>query len=172
MKEITTRELKENLIADIADEWMLITAGNSEKYNTMTASWGMTGELWGNDAVTVYIRPQRYTREFADREDYFSLSFYGDELHDVHKVCGKLSGRDVDKAGLTGLIPDFSEKAPYFKQARLVLICKKQYVGKIEPDGFTDKTVIDKCYPNRDFHYFYVGKIEKVLTKEDIGKRE
>lgn len=166
MKEISVKQLKENFIRDIADEWMLITAGNSQGYNTMTASWGMAGELWGEDSVIAYIRPQRYTNEFVEREDYFSLSFYGDEMRDIHSVCGKLSGREVDKAEMTGLVPEFGEKAPYFKQARLVLICKKQYVGKIEPEGFVDKAIIDRWYPIRDFHYFYVGKIEKALIGE------
>lgn len=161
-KEISPKEIQGNLIKMIADEWMLITAGNQEKYNMMTASWGFAGEIWGNDSVVALIRPQRYTMEFVENSDYFTLSFYGDEKA-IHKVCGSKSGRDVDKTALTGLTPVFSDNTVYFDEARLVLICKKQYVGKLEAENFIDKEPL-KWY-NDDFHYMIIGKIEKVLVK-------
>jgi flavin reductase (DIM6/NTAB) family NADH-FMN oxidoreductase RutF len=161
-KEISPKEIDGNLIKMIADEWMLITAGNQEKYNMMTASWGFAGEIWGNDSVVALIRPQRYTMEFVENSDYFTLSFYGDEKA-IHKVCGSKSGRDVDKTALTGLTPVFSDNTVYFDEARLVLICKKQYVGKLEAENFIDKEPL-KWY-NDDFHYMIIGKIEKVLVK-------
>ncbi len=166
MKEINIRQVRDNVVSAIADEWMLITAGDQDGYNTMTASWGMMGELWGDDAVTCYIRPQRYTAEFVRSNDYFTLSFYGEEQKAIHSVCGSKSGRDVNKAELAGLTPDFSEAAPFFKQARLVLVCRKLYSGKIDPEGFNDKEIIDRCYPLSDYHEFFVGKIEKVLVKD------
>ena len=161
-KEISPKEIQGNLIKMIADEWMLITSGNQEKYNMMTASWGFAGEIWGNDSVVALIRPQRYTMEFVENSDYFTLSFYGDEKA-IHKVCGSKSGRDVDKTALTGLTPVFSDNTVYFDEARLVLICKKQYVGKLEAENFIDKEPL-KWY-NDDFHYMIIGKIEKVLVK-------
>lgn len=161
-KEISPKEIDGNLIKMIADEWMLITAGNEEKYNMMTASWGFAGEIWGNDSVMALVRPQRYTMEFINDSDYFTLSFYGDEKG-LHKVCGSKSGRDVDKTALTGLTPVFSDNTVYFDEARLVLVCKKQYVGKISPEDFIDKEPL-KWY-NDDFHYMIIGKIEKVLVK-------
>lgn len=161
-KEISPKEIDGNLIKMIADEWMLITAGNEEKYNMMTASWGFAGEIWGNDSVMALVRPQRYTMEFINDSDYFTLSFYGDEKG-LHKVCGSKSGRDVDKTALTGLTPVFSDNTVYFDEARLVLVCKKQYVGKLVPEDFIDKEPL-KWY-NDDFHYIIIGKIEKVLVK-------
>lgn len=164
-KTIEPKNIKDNLIKSLADEWALITAGNKDGYNMMTASWGFTGEMWGNDSVAVVIRPQRYTMEFVDKNDYFTLSFYGNRK-DIHKVCGSRSGRDCDKTALTGLTPVVSEKYVYFKEARMVLVVKKQYIGKIQPEGFTDKTIIDKWYPEKDFHNMIIGKIEKVLIAE------
>ncbi len=163
-KEIAPTEISGNLIDMISNEWMLITAGDKDAYNTMTASWGFAGEIWGNDSVVALIRPQRYTMEFVDKNDYFTLSFYGDNKQ-IHSVCGKLSGRDVDKAKMCSLTPVFSENAPYFDEARLVLVCKKQYVQQMSADCFTDTEPRDKCYTD-DFHYIIIGKIEKVLTKE------
>ena len=162
-REIGAKEIDTNLIKAIADEWMLVAAGNREKYNMMTASWGFAGEMWGSDCMITVIRPQRYTLEFINNSDYFTLSFYGDNK-EIHKVCGSKSGRDTDKTALTGLTPVFSDNTVYFEQARMVIICKKQYVGQLNPDAFTDKEPL-RWY-NGDFHYMIIGKIEKVLVKE------
>lgn len=163
-REITAKDIKDNLIKVIADEWMLISAGDESGYNMMTASWGFMGEMWGNDAAIAMVRPQRYTMEFINSNDYFTLSFYGDNKA-VHKVCGSESGRDVDKTALTGLTPVFESDTVYFEQARLVLICKKQYVQRLEEDCFVVKEPNEKWYPDKDYHYMIIGKIEKVLQK-------
>lgn len=163
-KEVNIKDLDENFIKLVSDEWMLVAAGNESNFNMMTASWGYFGEMWGKDTAVTVIRPQRYTKEFIDKEEYFSLSFYG-ENKDVHKICGKKSGRDTDKAKECGLTPVFDNNTVYFEQARLVVICKKIYCQKIKPDCFVDKTIVDKFYED-DFHYAYVGQIEKVLIKE------
>ena len=163
-KEVNIKDLDENFIKLVSDEWMLVAAGNEDNYNMMTASWGYFGEMWGKDTAVTVIRPQRYTKEFIDNEEYFSLSFYGDNK-DIHKLCGKKSGRDTDKAKESGLTPVFNNNTVYFEQARLVVICKKIYCQKIEPECFVDKSIIDKWYDD-DFHYAYVGEIEKVLIKE------
>ena len=163
-KEISAKEIKDNIIKAISDEWMLISAGDKNGYNMMTASWGFMGEMWGSDSVIAMIRPQRYTMEFIDKSDYFTLSFYGDN-RDIHKICGSKSGRDVDKTALTGLTPIISDNTVYFDEARLVLICKKQYVGKLSEKSFTDTAPIDKWYPEKDYHNMIVGKIHKVLIK-------
>ncbi len=163
-KEISAKEIKDNIIKAISDEWMLISAGDKNGYNMMTASWGFMGEMWGSDSVIAMIRPQRYTMEFIDKSDYFTLSFYGDN-RDIHKICGSKSGRDVDKTALTGLTPIISDNTVYFDEARLVLICKKQYVGKLSEKSFTDTAPIDKWYPDKDYHNMIIGKIHKVLIK-------
>ena len=164
-KEITACELNENVIKKISKEWMLITAGSEKDYNMMTASWGFMGEMWGEDTVIAVIRPQRYTMEFIEREEYFSLSFYGDNKS-IHTVCGSKSGRDVNKTELTGLTPVF-DIAPYFNEANTVIICKKQYVQKMDKNCFVDATPDQKWYPDQDYHYMVFGKIEKVLVKEN-----
>lgn len=162
-REIKAKEIGENFIKNIADEWMLITAGSEDGYNMMTASWGFVGEMWGNDTVVAVVRPQRYTMEFINKSDYFTLSFYGDKK-DIHKVCGSLSGRDVNKTEMTGLTPVFTDDTVYFNEARLVIVCKKQYVAPLDEQGFLDKQILDKWY-NGDLHNMIFGKIEKVLIK-------
>ena len=163
-KEISVKELKENFVNIIGDEWMLVSAGNENGYNMMTASWGGLGVMWNEPVAVTVIRPQRYTKEFVDDNDVFTLSFYGDEKN-IHKVCGSKSGRDTDKTAQTGLTPVFSDDTVYFEQARLVLVCRKMYVSEMKKDGFVDESPVDKFYADNVYHYMYVGKIEKVLVK-------
>lgn len=163
-KEISAKDIKENLIECIANEWTLISAGSEEGFNMMTASWGFAGELWGSDAVEVFIRPQRHTLGFVEKQGYFALSFYGDNKA-IHKICGSMSGRDVNKSELASLTPVFDSNTVYFEEARLVIICKKQYADDIKEECFIDKDPL-KWYENKDYHRFFIGKIEKVLIKE------
>ncbi|MBR3594026.1 MAG: flavin reductase [Clostridia bacterium] len=162
-KEISPKEIDGNAIKMIADEWMLISAGNEQGFNMMTASWGFMGEMWHRDSVVIAIRPQRYTMEFVDKNDYFTLSFYGDRK-DIHAVCGKESGRDVNKAEKTGLTPVFSDNTVFFEEARLVLVCKKRYKGRLEKENFT-LGECEELYPADDRHYMLIGEIVKVYEK-------
>ena len=163
-KEIKAQDIKGNLIDKIANEWMLISAGDKDGYNMMTASWGFVGEMWGKDSVIAMIRPQRYTMQFVDKNDYFAFSFYGDNK-DIHKVCGSKSGRDCNKTEETGLTPVFADNTVYFEEANLVIICKKQYADSLKEENFTDNAPL-KWYENKDYHNMVFGSIEKVLIKE------
>ena len=163
-KEISAKQIDGNLIDLISNEWMLISAGDKAGYNMMTASWGFLGEMWGSDCAVAVIRPQRYTMQFVDSCEYYALSFYGSNK-DIHKICGKMSGRDVDKTELTGLTPVFDNNTVYFNEARLVIICKKQYVQEMSEDFFIDKEPL-KWYGDKDYHKMIFGKIERVLVKE------
>ncbi len=162
-KEITAEELNENTFSLISKEYMLITAGNREKYNMMTASWGFFGEMWGHHEVMAVVRPQRYTMEFIQNQDFFTLSFYGDQK-DIHKICGSKSGRDVNKTQQAGLNPIFDGDSVYFDEARLVIVCKKEYISPFIPEGFSDTEPL-KWY-NSDYHNMVFGKIVKILIKE------
>ena len=120
MKEINIRDVKENAVKLIADDWALLTAADGEKgCNPMTVSWGGIGELWGRDTATVYVRRSRYTKQLMDKELYFSLCFFDKSHRDALSFCGSHSGRDVDKVKETGLTPVYDEKAPYFKEASM-----------------------------------------------------
>lgn len=110
MKEIDIREVKENLVHLLADEWALVTAGRGDALGTMTVSWGGIGELWGKDMATIYIRPQRYTKKFLDENNYFTLSFYPEQYKDALRLCGSKSGREINKVEATGLTPATTKK--------------------------------------------------------------
>lgn len=164
--ETSAKELNGfNTFSQIGEKWMLITAGNKEKFNTMTASWGMMGILWNKDVATAFVRPQRYTFEFLEKNDYYTLSFFESKYKKQLSYCGRNSGRNVDKIKETGLTPIFDEQAPYFKEASTVFICKKIYGQFISPEGFVDVD-LDKNYENKDYHKMYVGEIIKCLEEK------
>ena len=150
----------------IGEEWMLITAGDEDRHNAMTASWGGIGYLWGKCVSFIFVRPQRYTLEFIENSEYFSLSFFGDnQCRKELEFFGTKSGRDFDKPKETGLTPVLDEKAPYYEEAELVFICKKLYRQDLIEGVFLDKTIPDVCYPNKDYHRLFVGEIVKTLVK-------
>lgn len=163
MKIINATQLDKNIVDMIANEWMLITAGDENGYNMMTASWGGMGEMWGKDVAVCVVRPQRHTLKFLDSADRFTLSFYGDNK-EIHKVCGKMSGKDCDKTKLTGLIPSYIDGTVTFEQANTTIVCRKLYRGQIDPNCFVDKSLLSN-YTNEDYHYVFVGEIEKVIIK-------
>lgn len=164
-KEISPRELKVNPCRAIGEQWMLITAGDSTKANTMTASWGGLGVLWNKDVATCYIRPQRYTREFLDAQSCFSLSFLPPHLRDKLSYCGIVSGRKEDKIAKSGLTLVHQWESPCFEEAQIVLICKKLYVGEIDPDRIIAPDIDKTFYADRDYHLIYIGEIVHALIK-------
>ena len=165
MKKIDIKDLQGNAVSMFADKWCLITAGTKENYNTMTASWGAMGELWNKDVCFIFIRPQRYTLEFTEREDYFTLSFFGGEYKKALAFCGRNSGRDCDKAKETGLTPMEIDGSMSFEESETVIVCKKLFYQDIDPEGFVDKTIDGVCYPEKDYHRMYVGEVVACYNK-------
>lgn len=159
MNKIDIKSLQENAVSMFDDKWCLITAGNKDSYNTMTASWGAMGELWNKDVCFIFIRPQRYTLEFTEREELFTLSFFGEEYKKALAFCGRNSGRDCDKAKETGLTPMEIDGSMSFEESETVIVCKKLFYQDIDPQGFVDKTIDGVCYPEKDYHRMYVGEV-------------
>ena len=166
MKEISVREVKDNFVKLLANDWALLTAKDGDGCNPMTVSWGGVGELWGKDTATVYVRESRYTKGLMDKEDHFSLCFFGGAHKETLAFCGSKSGRDFDKVKETGLTPVYDEAAPYFEEATLVLICRKEARLFLDENSFTDESIMPKWYNDHDMHYIYFGEIEKVLISE------
>lgn len=169
MKEINLKELKFNPMTMIGNEWMLVSAGSEKNFNTMTAQWGHLGAIWNGDMPTsvIYIRPQRYTREFIDREKYYTLSFFDQKYKKDLMYLGTHSGRDENKIAKTSLTPVFDSESIYFKEAKLVFVCRKIYKSQLKEENFIDQSILSKNYPEHDFHYVYIGEIVKTFVKED-----
>lgn len=164
---IKPTEIHDNVFKLLDKDWMLITAGTLEDYNTMTASWGHMGIIWNLPVAIGWIRPQRYTFEFAEKYSHFTLSFFTKEYRKALQFCGSHSGRDHDKAAETGLTPVATENGNvFFREARLVMECRKLYSDDLKPENFIDPEVAAKHYPGKDFHRFYMGEIVKSFARD------
>lgn len=153
----------ENSFKLIGKDWMLITAKNGEKINTMTASWGGFGHLWNKNVVYIFIRPQRYTYEFVENTDEFTLSFYDEEHRKALGYLGKVSGRDIDKIREVGFSPKVEGDFATFEEANLTIKCKKIARQELKPEGFLDEKIED--FYNDDYHIMYIGEIVDIDKK-------
>ncbi len=166
-KEVSPRAISDNAFRAIGEQWMLITAGTLDAFNTMTASWGAWGELWNGPVAICFVRPQRYTFGFMNSATHFTLSFFSEAFRPALDYCGSHSGRDVDKIAATGLTPVAAPTgAVYFSEARLVLECRKLYSQDLTPDGFHDPRIAPAMYPHADYHRMYVGQVLRCLVQE------
>lgn len=164
MKEIKIQDFNENVFELIGKDWLLINSYNEEKVNSMTASWGGLGHLWNKNVAYIFVRPQRYTQDLLPNNEYFSLSVMGEEYRKVLNYLGTASGRDenkLEKAQLT--ITKDENGAPIIEEARLNIMVRKLSCQQLTEESFVDKTISDKHYPNKDFHYIYVVEILKII---------
>ena len=147
MREINPHDMPGNVFDLIGKDWMLVTAGNQERgYNTMTASWGHMGTIWGRNMPTsvIYVRPQRYTKQFVDREAYYTLTFFPDGYREQLTYLGTRSGRDEDKVAACGMTPVFDGEVTYFEGAKLVLVCRKVFQAPLKEEYFLDRDLMDR----------------------------
>ncbi len=166
-QKIDPKEISDNAVQLIGFDWMLLTAGKKDDFNMMTASWGTLGFLWNEPVIFTFVRPQRHTFNFTEKDDYFTISIFEEKDRDILQFCGTKSGKDYDKIKETGLIPLETELGNvYYEQARLVIECKKVYADYLKEDAFIDSTFAGKYYPEKDFHKMYVGKIVNVWEKK------
>jgi flavin reductase (DIM6/NTAB) family NADH-FMN oxidoreductase RutF len=150
-------------------QWALLTAGDfsAGQFNTMTIGWGALGTMWSKPFSFVAVRHSRYTYQFMEKYDSFTLSAFPRDYHDALSLLGNRSGRDSDKIAASGLTPESANvvAAPAFKEAEIVIECRKMYANDLNPAHFLDET-IDKHYPNKDFHCIYYGEILSISAVE------
>lgn len=164
-KRIKPTEIKTNLAELFAHRPTLLTAGDTDNFNTMIIGWGAIGPLWFRMTASVYVRQCRYTFRFMESSDYFSICFFGNEMRQRLKICGEKSGREIDKVKECGLTPVTADcGAQYFEQAEVAVICKKLFHHDFAPEDFVDDK-IPKEYDYKDFHRMYIGEIVEVLEK-------
>ncbi len=166
-KKIDPKKISDNAVQMIGHDWMLLSAGKKDDFNMMTASWGTMGFLWNEPVIFTFVRPQRHTFNFTEKDDYFTISIFEEKDRDILQFCGTKSGKDCDKIKETGLIPLETELGNiYYEQARLVIECQKVYADYLKEDAFIDSSIYKQYYPEKDYHKMYVGKIINAWVKE------
>jgi len=158
-KSVLPEEVEENIFSLIGQEWMLITAGKSDSFNTMTASWGGFGVLWRRNVSFCFVRPNRHSYDYMNQSDYFTLSFFPPAYRRVLTYCGEYSGHDVDKVKETGITPfDPGHGTVAFKEAKIIVVCRKLYYQDFNSSNFLVEGIED-LYPDKQYHRMYIGEI-------------
>lgn len=161
-KQIDLSEISKRIdpIVQMRNEWDLITAESEGKVNTLTAAWGAFGNICEKKTVTVYIRPQRYTKKFMDESGRFTMTFFDGHLDEM-LYLGSHSGKDVpDKIEKAGLHITYVDDQPTFEEGKLVLLCKTIYKDALKPENFIDKKLVEAAYPDKDYSVMYIAEIE------------
>ena len=155
------KEYKVDVFSHFSKDIPLLTAGK-ESFNTMLIGWGGLGTLWSKPVATVYVRESRYTLEFLDNNDYFTLSFLPEEYKKDLIYLGRHSGRDEDKVANTSLTPVRLEKGVTFKEAKVTLVCKKLYKQLMDVDAMPED-VVKAQYADGDIHYMFIGEVVDII---------
>lgn len=153
---------KTDIFAAYDKDWALLTAGDMDNFNTMTISWGGMGTIWGKPVVTVYVKPIRYTYEFLEKNDYFTLSFFPEEYRTDLLTLGTKSGRDGDKLALTKITPRLVNNGIGFNEAHTTFICKKLYWQDLDTANMPPE-VVAGAYMNEPPHRMYIAEVKEIL---------
>lgn len=164
-EEITVEEFNLNPFS-LKNKWMLISADKNGITNTMTASWGGFGVMWNKEVVFVVIRPQRYTKEFVDNSEKFTLSFFDESHKKDLAYLGRISGRDENKILKTDLTLRIEDNTPYFNEAEIVIFAKKLYIQPMDAKFLLEKGIDSRWYPEKDYHHLYIAEVEKIITRK------
>ncbi len=164
MKELNLEKLILEPVSLWKKQWLLLTAGTPKNCNMMTVAWGSIGCMWNKPFAQVVVRPQRYTFEFIEKSECFTLCAFPERYRQDLLHLGTVSGRDCDKLSETKLTLKKSTTvlSPSYEEASLILECRKMYAQNMEPACFvTDAGPI--VYPEKDYHRIYFGEILKAF---------
>ncbi|WP_312280330.1 flavin reductase [Oscillibacter sp.] len=160
LKSVNPKELSIEALRLFTGRMPLLTAGDKTACNTMTIGWGGLGSFWNRPACTVYVRHSRYTFQFMESNDYFTVSILPKERKDALTLCGTRSGRDTDKIADCGFTLCYGAgDAPFFDEAELVLVCRKLYAQDMTSEFVIDSGAAASFYPEGDWHRMYIGEV-------------
>ena len=151
-----------DIFKQLDKKWALLTAGTESSFNTMTISWGGLGTIWGKPVATVYVRKSRYTHEFMDNNEFFTVSFYPEQYRKELGVLGSKSGRDIDKMNASGLTAVKAGESVSFKEAEVTLVCRKLFRQPLLLENMP-ADIAKTMYADNDIHDMYIGEVVEIL---------
>ena len=145
---------------------ILITTKNGDFVNSMTIGWGHVGIEWGKPIFVAYVRESRHTKTMLENNGEFTINVpMGSYDTNIHAVCGRKSGRDLDKIQELGLhlVDSDVVSVPGIAELPLTLECKVIYKQKQDLSA-VPQDIINRYYPVdetgfQDYHYAYYGEI-------------
>jgi flavin reductase (DIM6/NTAB) family NADH-FMN oxidoreductase RutF len=166
-RKIKPQEIKDNPVK-LCDNWLALASGKEGDMNAMTIGWMTMGRIWSDPVAMVYVSPDRYTFEFMERNEYFTITAFPDEEREKLLIIGTRSGRDGDKIKAAGLSVEYTAFGnPIFAEGRLMIECRKIYSEQI--DSAIMDTAIRKAFYEeykQAVHHLYIGEIVNVYIKE------
>lgn len=148
----------------LGKEGALLLVGDANNHNNMTIGWATFGILWSKPVAISYVKPTRYTFNYSNNFDTFSICYF-ENTKETLKICGTKSGKDINKDEVCSLnIADLDGVLGY-EEASLIITCKKIYQDDLKEECFFDKTIVEKRYLDKKIHRFYVGEVLGVYKK-------
>ena len=157
-------EFNTEIFSQFDKKWALLTAGDESRFNTMTISWGGLGTIWGKPVATVYVRTSRYTHDFMDANEYFTISFFPEEYKQILGVLGSKSGRDMDKMKDSGLSAMKDGDSVSFKEAEVTLVCRKMFKQELSVANIP-ADVAKAMYEGQAPHDMYIGEVVEIVRR-------
>ncbi len=155
-------ELTVDVFRKFDKQWALLTAGNEKNFNTMTISWGGLGTIWNKPMATVYVRTSRYTHDYMDNNEFFTVSFFPEEYREILVTLGSRSGRDMDKMKDSGLTAKKAGASISFEEAETTLVCKKLVRQRLEVENIPED-IADSLYKGEAPHDMYIGEVVEII---------
>lgn len=146
---------------DQLSKGVFMTTKVKDKVNTMTIAWGGINIVWNKTVFVAYVRETRDTYQMLEHTDEFTISVPSfNTLKKELAYCGTKSGRDCDKIKDCALNIGNSRKisTPILSDCFLHYECKVIYRQKEDPKNIPVE-VLEKQYPNNDFHVIFYGEI-------------
>ena len=173
--KLEASDLPDNVIQLIGKEWMLVTAGDENSFNTMTASWGGMGYIWERPSTFIFIRDTRYTYQFLQQHESFTLSFFNEKYRNALRICGTMSGRNTDKVKEAGLTPlETPSGLMSFEEARMIIECKKMFVQELDYANLTEpykSKIMEEAYKNESSkHQMFISEIVNIWIQRNFGQ--
>ena len=151
-----------DIFSQFDKKWALLTAGKADNFNMMTISWGGLGTLWNKPVATVYVRTSRYTHDFMDENELFTISFFPEEYRQILGVMGSKSGRDIDKMHDSGLTSKEISGTVSFEEAEVTLVCRKLFKQELSVKNMP-ADVAESLYSGDAPHDMYIGEVVEII---------
>lgn len=167
-KKIDITMINENTINLFKKDTPIVVCGNIEHHNGLTVAWGSLGCLWRKSIATIYIKPTRYSFEFMNNCEYFSIMWFDENQRPkINQVFGTMSGRDVDKESMCQLSSFELDHAVAYQEAKMIIVCKKIYQNELVSKQIIDEEIKNlPLYQDNLYHHEYIGEIIGCYLKE------
>jgi flavin reductase (DIM6/NTAB) family NADH-FMN oxidoreductase RutF len=174
-KQISSEEICDNVFTLvgklIGKDFMIITAGKEDHYNSMTGSVTGLGNLFKKPTTWCFLRADRYTLKMIKKEQTYTLSYFTTEYKEQMLFLGSKSGRDSEKmkeVELTSVQTPSGNMS--FKEARLIIECKLTQITTANPNDFYTqeaKDFVNEAYKEaNNYRKMVFGEITHVWVKK------